>query len=168
MSTDTLRDKIAAALTAHTLTEANGGRPSRIGLDLLPPADRARIEANARSRADALIPVIAAELDARWEQGRKHGLRQARAPQRGRERQLEDEIESMLAAEEANSAAWLAKCARVRELEDQVRALLTVLDDVSCAGSIDEVSDALDGARPLVEEIDATVTATDNKDTGRG
>ncbi|MGW9637464.1 hypothetical protein [Nocardiopsis alba] len=115
-----LRGKITDALISHTLTEANGGRPSRIGLDLLPPADRARVEGNARSRADAVMPVIADELDARWEHGRKHGLRQARAPQRGRERQLEAEIESMLTIEEANSAAWLSKCERVRELEAEI------------------------------------------------
>ena len=99
MSTDhqDLRERIATTLASH---------------DLPDNTDR-----DGQWAADALMPLITAELDERWEQGRKHGLRQARAPQRGREKQLEEEIESMLTIEEGNSRAFHLKCERVRELE---------------------------------------------------
>lgn len=58
---DALRTRITNALIEHTLTEANGGRPPRIGRALLPPRVRDLIEANAAARADAVMPVIAEE-----------------------------------------------------------------------------------------------------------
>lgn len=39
--------------------------------------------------------------------------------------------------------------ARVRELEDENKGLRAVLENVSCAGTLDEVSDALDKANDI-------------------
>lgn len=111
---DEILDRVAQALYQHAVT-AGGRYPNQPSL--LEEHTRQTFLASAAHRAAAVMTAITPALDARWEQGRKHGLRQAWAPQRGRERQLEEEIESMLTIEEANSTAWLAKCERVRELE---------------------------------------------------
>lgn len=58
-----------------------------------------------------------------WEQGRKHGLRQAWKPHDTRVKQLEEEIEGMQALEEANGRAFALKCLRVRELEAKLDAI---------------------------------------------
>lgn len=107
----------------HTLYWQEGSAPSdtdRFAGSAVTPEDAARIveAVNAPERDDQAQ---------QWEEGRRHGLRQAWAPQRGREKQLEAEIESMLIIEEANSTAWQAKCERVRELEAEVERLRETL-----------------------------------------
>ena len=81
-----------------------------------------------RDIATALLPVIAAELDARWEQGCLHGLRQAHQPGDARARQLEADIQMMLTIEEGTNRAWGLKCARVRELEAENTRLQALAD----------------------------------------
>lgn len=117
-----MRDQIAAVLAEQTLAESNGRRTE------VDPATRALVEKIAADRATTLMPVIAAALDARWEEGRKHGLRQARRPGTARVRQLEEGIESMLTIEEGNSRAWELKCERVRELEAEITRLQALAD----------------------------------------
>lgn len=117
-----LRDRIATVLAEQTLAEANGRRTA------VDPATRALVEKIAADRATTLMPMIATALDARWEEGRKHGLRQAHRPGDARARQLEEEIESMLTIEEANSRAWELKCERVRELEAEIPRLQALAD----------------------------------------
>jgi len=73
--------------------------------------------------AAKLAEIAQPYLDAAWEAGRKHGLRQARKPHDGRVKQLEEEIEGALALEEATGRAWALQCLRVRDLEEQVRDL---------------------------------------------
>lgn len=74
------------------------------------------------------IQDLEEQLDARWEQGRLHGLRQAHRPGDARARQLEAEIEGMLTIEEGNSRAWLAKCEKVRELEANLARVQALAD----------------------------------------
>lgn len=55
-----------------------------------------------------------------WERGRRHGIRQARRPQTARIRELEQEIDALLTLQETHGRAFANRCARVRALETRL------------------------------------------------
>ncbi|MEU0236803.1 hypothetical protein ABZ234_03865 [Nocardiopsis sp. NPDC006198] len=81
--------------------------------------------------AAKLAEVAQPYIDAAWEAGRKHGLKQAWKPHDGRVKQLEEEIEEMLVLEEANGRAFALKCERLRELEAEMDRLRDLLSRVT-------------------------------------
>lgn len=114
---DTLT-RLAVALHAE-LCRQHGVQPEGHSLT----GDYAALGDDAKRLAEVAQPYI----DAAREAGRKDGLWQAWRPQLGRVKQLEEEIEEMLALEEGNSKAFALKCERVRDLEKEVERLTAEL-----------------------------------------
>lgn len=76
--------------------------------------------------ADAVMGVVGPEVVRRWEQGRRHGIRQAHRPHKARVRELEEQADADAEIAAGNSEAWDAKCAHVRELEARFENARTI------------------------------------------